>query len=147
METFQFGLRARWDGGRLGSGHLAAGNLDVAVSIPGEMGGPGIGTNPDELLLAAAANCYMITLAALLERRLPQPAGFELYSEGVVERDGNRLTYRRIVHRPVIRLEAANEQARDEAIACALRAEQSCMISRALKGNVDITVEPSIEHS
>ena len=32
------------------------------------MDGPGIGTNPDEMLLGAAATCYMITLAAMLER-------------------------------------------------------------------------------
>ncbi len=32
------------------------------------MDGPGVGTNPDEMLLGAAATCYIITLAAMLER-------------------------------------------------------------------------------
>jgi peroxiredoxin-like protein len=32
------------------------------ISIPKEMNGPGIGTNPDEMLLGAASTCYIIYL-------------------------------------------------------------------------------------
>ncbi len=32
------------------------------------LGGVGIGTNPDELLVSAASSCYIISLAATLER-------------------------------------------------------------------------------
>lgn len=39
------------------------------ISIPEEMGGPGVGTNPDELLIGAAATCYLITLDAMIERK------------------------------------------------------------------------------
>jgi Predicted redox protein, regulator of disulfide bond formation len=49
-------------------GEIASGQLQTKVSIPPEMDGPGIGTNPDEMLLGAAATCYIITLAAMFER-------------------------------------------------------------------------------
>ena len=42
------------------------------------MDGPGIGTNPDEMLLGAAATCYIITLAAMLERSGISHEGLEL---------------------------------------------------------------------
>lgn len=144
METFQFALRASWQGGRLGEGRIKTRALDTAVSVPAELGGPGAGTNPEELLLAAAANCYMIALASLLERKELGAASFECTSEGTVVRDGGRLQFRRIVHRPVIVLDGADEARQTLAKQCAARAEKACMISQALKGNVEVTVEPQV---
>jgi peroxiredoxin-like protein len=129
----------------MGSGLLRTDGLDVQASIPKEMGGPGIGTNPDELLLAAAANCYLITLASIMENRKLDVRSLELGSEGTVIRDGGRLAYKRIVHKPVITLaEGAGPEQRELAEQCAHRAEKACMISQALRGNVDLAVEPEI---
>jgi peroxiredoxin-like protein len=144
-ETFHFTLQGEWSGGRFGSGSLTSGALTSEVSIPAEMGGPGIGTNPDELLLAAAANCYLITLASILENRKLPVRMLSLRSEGVVERDGGRLTYKRIVHRPLIELDAAAaDEALETAQMAAERAEKACMISQAVRGNVELAVEAEI---
>lgn len=144
-ETFQFTLQGQWHGGRLGSGTLTTGALTSDVSIPAEMGGPGIGSNPDELLLAAAANCYMITLASILENRKLPVRALSLRSEGFVERDGGRLTYKRIVHRPLIELEGeAADEARTTALLSAERAEKACMVSQAVRGNVELAVEAEV---
>ncbi len=53
-----FYLDAHWDGGRNSTGTIEAGNLKQSISIPKEMDGPGVGTNPDEMLLGAAATCF-----------------------------------------------------------------------------------------
>ncbi len=68
MAEHLFHLKADWPGLRNDIGTIDAGNLKTKVSIPPEMDGPGIGTNPDEMLLGAAATCYIITLAAMMER-------------------------------------------------------------------------------
>src|SRR5690625_5475142 len=68
MTQHHFHLQANWPGGRNSSGYIDAGELKTKISIPPEMDGPGIGTNPDEMLLGAAATCYVITLAAMIER-------------------------------------------------------------------------------
>jgi peroxiredoxin-like protein len=144
METFEFTLKAAWQGGRTGQGRLNTEGMSLDISLPAALSGPGIGANPDELLLAAAANCYMITLAAILEKREPGVAGFELDSQATVELDGGRLSFKKIVHRPRIALEDADETKRQAVEQYTHRAEKACMVSQALRGNVEITVEPEV---
>jgi peroxiredoxin-like protein len=49
-----------------GTGQFQIGSLQGEYSVPREMTGPGVGTNPEELLVAAAHTCYLMTLSALL---------------------------------------------------------------------------------
>lgn len=141
-----FHLKAVWNGGRNSEGHIDAGGLRTVISIPQEMGGPGTGTNPDEMLLGAAATCYLITLAAMLERSEIVPAQLTLASEATVDVTNNVFTYERIVHRPKIVLQAdATPGQLKTAERLAHKAEASCMISRAVAGNVQIQTQPVIE--
>ncbi|MNB90086.1 OsmC-like protein [compost metagenome] len=140
-----FHLKAVWNGGRNSEGHIDAGGLKTVISIPEEMGGPGIGTNPDEMLLGAAATCYLITLAAMLERSEITPESLTLESEATVDVTNNVFTYERITHKPRIVLRADVSGAeRLKAERLAHMAEESCMISRAVAGNVEIETMPTI---
>ncbi len=49
------------------------------------MNGPGEGTNPDEMLLGAAATCFVITYAAMLERANIEKESLTLSSEARVD--------------------------------------------------------------
>ncbi|WP_338556813.1 OsmC family protein [Paenibacillus sp. KS-LC4] len=140
-----FHLKAVWNGGRNSEGHIHAGGLKTVISIPQEMGGPGTGTNPDEMLLGAASTCYLITLAAMLERSGITPQELTLESEAIVDVTNNMFTYEQITHKPRIVLKAdASESERTKAMRLAHRAEESCMISRAVAGNVSIETLPLI---
>lgn len=146
MALHSFHLKADWPGLRNDVGQIEAGNLKTKVSIPPEMDGPGIGTNPDEMLLGAAATCYIITLAAMMERSRLEKESLTMESEGIVEVTGGIITYKTIIHRPNIILKS-NASDKDISLAQKLaeKAERSCMISRAIKGNVDIQLEASIQ--
>lgn len=140
-----FHLKAVWNGGRNSEGTIDAGGLKTVISIPKEMGGPGTGTNPDEMLLGAAATCYLITLAAMLERSEITPDELTLESEATVDVTNNVFTYERIVHRPRIVLpHDASGSDLDKAERLAHKAEASCMISRAVAGNVTMETHPVI---
>lgn len=139
-----FKLQTGWEGGRNDTGEISCGNLKTTISIPKEMDGPGIGTNPDELLLSAAAGCYMISLAAMLERSGIK-AKLVLQSDGIVQVENNIFTYKKIVHHIEILLHDANESHVRLANRLALKAEENCMISRALRGNVEVLVDCSIK--
>ncbi|MGR6762586.1 OsmC family protein [Paenibacillus sp. T2-29] len=143
-----FLLKADWNGGRNSDGRIEAGQLRTAISIPAEMGGPGMGTNPDEMLLGAAATCYLITLAAMMERASLPVVSLALESEGIVDVTNNIFTYRRIVHRPRVLLSVdATESQIEQALRLAEQAETSCMISRAVAGNVALSTEPVVERA
>lgn len=145
MAEHRFYLKANWPGLRNDVGNIESGNLKTKVSIPPEMDGPGIGTNPDEMLLGAAATCYIITLAAMMERSGLQKQDLTMESVGIVDVTKGVITYKKIIHKPRIVLEA---DAADKDIALAERlakkAETSCMISRAIQGNVEIELQATI---
>ena len=145
MTVHSFHLKANWPGLRNDVGTIEAGQLITEVSIPPEMDGPGIGTNPDEMLLGAAATCYIITLAAMMERSKLEKVSLTMDSEGLVDVTKGLITYVKIIHRPIILLKSdASVQDLTLAEKLANKAETSCMISRALKGNVEIELQAEI---
>jgi peroxiredoxin-like protein len=140
----QFIIKAKWNGGLSGNGTLSAAGFENSISVPKELQGPGIGTNPEELLVGAASTCYLITLAAILERRNVSLVNLELESEGIVATEGG-LKFTQIIHRPRITLSAgATDEVIQQVRVAAERAEKACMISRALQGNVELLVDPTI---
>ena len=145
MAEHLFHLTANWPGLRNDVGTIEAGNLKATVSIPPEMDGPGVGTNPDEMLLGAAATCYIITLAAMMERSKLEKQALTMESVGVVDVTNGVITYKKIIHKPHIVLESDATE-KEEALAQRLaeKAETSCMISRALQGNVEIELEATV---
>ena len=145
MALHTFYLKADWPGLRNDVGTIETKNLQTKVSIPPEMDGPGVGTNPDEMLLGAAATCYIITLAAMMERSNLSKVSLSMDSEGIVDVTNGVITYQKIIHRPKIVLNS-DASIKDLSLAQRLaeKAESSCMISRALKGNVEIDLQADI---
>jgi peroxiredoxin-like protein len=142
MAEHHFHLKANWPGNRNDIGEIQTGHLQTQISIPKEMDGPGIGTNPDEMLLGAAATCYIITLAAMLERSSVAKEKLHMDSTAIVDVTNGVFTYKKIIHRPTIVLTNAKDMVVTERLA--VKAEQTCMISKALRDNVEIELEPTI---
>ena len=146
MAEHHFHLKANWPGLRNDIGNIEAGNLVTKISIPSEMEGPGVGTNPDEMLLGAAATCYIITLAAMMERSHLEKEQLSMESEGIVDVTRGIFTYKKIIHRPVIVLKStATDKDVQLAKKLAEKAEGSCMISRAIQGNVKMELHATIK--
>lgn len=133
-----FEVNINWDNGRNGVGQLTARDLQTKVSIPNEMDGPNIGTNPDELLIGAASTCYIISFATLLENAKLFPILLQVRSEGIVDVSGHVFAFEQIIHHVSISFEGEFPIERVKRLA--QKAEQTCMISKALKGNVKIKV-------
>ena len=145
MTIHTFTIHIDWPGGRNSVGELSTERLQTKVSIPPEMNGPGIGTNPDEMLLGAAATCYLITLAAMLERSQIE-AELTLESKGLVDVTNGVFSYKSIHHYVSIILKnKEDDRGRRIAERYAYKAEETCMISKALKGNVDIEVHLTLK--
>lgn len=102
MVQHKFNMNLTWSEGRNGAGNLTASKLNTKISIPQEMNGPGIGTNPDEMLLGAAATCYLITLSTLLENSKVPVLDLSMQAQGFVDVTNGVFTYEQIVHKPTI---------------------------------------------
>ena len=141
-----FHLTADWPGNRNDVGQIETGELKTKISIPDAMDGPGVGTNPDEMLLGAAATCYIITLAAMLERSNIPKVSLTMESEGIVDVTNGVFTYDAIIHLPKLLLPAdLSDRDVEKAQRLAEKAEGSCMITRALAGNVKVSLEAVVE--
>jgi peroxiredoxin-like protein len=144
MAKHHFHLQANWPGGRNEVGKIESGQLKTQISIPPEMDGPGVGTNPDEMLLGAAATCYIITLAAMLERSGIHQEALTMESEAVVDVTNGVFTYEKIIHKPHIIITSEFAAQEEKINRLIKKAETSCMISRAIQGNVEIKLEPQL---
>ena len=142
MTEHYFHLKADWPGNRNDIGTIQALTLQTKISIPHEMDGPGVGTNPDEMLLGAATTCYIITLAAMLERSKIVKSALVVESSAIVDVTNGIFTYKKIIHRPTLTI--VNKKDSNMASRLLKKAEQTCMISKALKGNVEIELEPTL---
>ncbi|SIR77872.1 peroxiredoxin, SACOL1771 subfamily [Peribacillus simplex] len=145
MTIHHFHLTAEWPGGRNDIGTIHSGNLQTQISIPTGMEGPGIGTNPDEMLLGAASTCYIITFAAMLERAHIEKARLSMQSEALVDVTNGVFTYKKIIHCPeLVLVPGTSEKVVEKARKLAEKAETSCMISKAIKGNVAVELNATI---
>lgn len=142
MTDFQFELHGEWKGSWDGEGQIQTNGLHTTISVDSSMSGRGTGTNPDELLISALASCYMITLGIRLKKETIAYDHIEIRTEALVSKKGG-LHVEKVTHFPVIYLSVPLTHLLQEQLnACIKKAEQDCMIAKAVKGNVQIAIDP-----
>jgi len=119
-------------GGRDGASTSSDGRLDVKLSSPG---GPGVGTNPEQLFAAGWSACFIgaMTLAAgKLKVKLPADLAVDTEVD-LANTDGAYFLKARMrVSVPGIEREVV--QSLVDA------AHQTCPYSKATRGNIDVTI-------
>jgi organic hydroperoxide reductase OsmC/OhrA len=112
----------------------------LSTAPPAEFGGPGDRWSPETLLVAAVADCFVLTL-----RSLARAAGFrwlrvECRVEGVLDRvEGATQFSRFVTHARLIVPSGADEAAARRLLE---RAEHGCLIANSLRGarNLEATI-------
>ena len=145
-ELHQFKLQTVWTGDSNGDGTANGEGWSLNYGAPSNFGGTAGRANPEELLLSAVASCYCITLAVLAERKKLPLQPIEMAIEGDVERQlGGTLKFTAIRLLPRLIAPGADEMQVRSLTDVALKAEQYCPISNAIRGNVAIEVSPDVE--
>lgn len=143
----EYPVTVQWQGGRDGSGSVTAdrSNTTNKLSVPEEFQGPGDGTNPEELLASAVAACYTITFGIIAANQKLPVASIEVKAVGEVEQAGAMFNYKKITIRPTI---VANADATDDQMKkiedMSHKADNYCIITNAIRGKVEVVVEPDI---
>lgn len=130
---------ARFTGGYESHGTLATQNMTTDISIPASMGGVEIGTNPDEMLLGAATTCFIISLSVLFERNRIPLTNLKVESKATVDQSKGILTYESIDYIVTIQTDAPDSK-HSLLRRFVRKAEENCMITRALQGNVAVNI-------
>jgi Ohr subfamily peroxiredoxin len=119
-------------GGRDGAARSSDGRLDIKLSTPG---GPGQGTNPEQLFAAGWSACFEGAMGiAARAKGVTLPADLAIDAEVELRQgdDGYSLAARLNVHVPGIDPEVARQLIE--------AAHRTCPYSKAIKGNIDAVV-------
>lgn len=133
-EKIVYTAAATSTGGRSGRAISSDGILDLSLTAPKELRGPGTGTNPEQLFAAGYSACFNGALAMVAKQAGVDASGAEvtaLIGFGP-EGDGYAITTELEVHIPGVELAQAQQLAE--------AAHQVCPYSKATRGNVPVKV-------
>jgi Ohr subfamily peroxiredoxin len=135
MANKLYTAKAHVTGGRAeGHGVTSDGALDVQLRLPSEMGGPGGGTNPEELFAVGYAACFEGALGVAARRAKVDTGDVAIDSEVSLSPDGKGgflLSVRLDVTLPDV-AEA------DTAVDLVRSAHEVCPYSNATRGNIEV---------
>lgn len=124
------------EGGRAeGRGRTSDGQLDVQLRMPGELGGEGGGTNPEQLFAVGFAACFESALGTVARRRRLDADKLSVDSRVSLlptEQRGFKLAVELDVTLPDLEAE--------QAVALVEAAHQVCPYSNATRGNIDVAL-------
>jgi peroxiredoxin-like protein len=139
MRELPFQVELEWSGsGRDGAGRIRTDDLEIELSTPASMGGRGVGTNPEELLVCAVASCYAATLFGLLSRSGLPATSVSIDARGTVSGYPEQGRFDRLVVSPTIH--DGDRSRVHEYEQAAEAAHARCFIGRTIAGNVDYQV-------
>jgi Ohr subfamily peroxiredoxin len=135
MANTLYTARAHVTGGRVaGHGRSSDGQLEVDLRIPEELGGPGGGTNPEELFAVGYAACFEGALEVAARRAKLETGETAIDSEVRLSPDGKggfALSVGLAVTLPAI----ADET---QAVELVRAAHKVCPYSNATRGNIEV---------
>jgi Ohr subfamily peroxiredoxin len=135
MANKLYTAKAHVTGGRAeGHGHTSDGMLDVDLRIPEEMGGPGGGTNPEELFAVGYAACFEGALGVVARRAKLDAGDVAIESEVSLSPNGEGgfiLSVGLDVTLPSVEDSGA-------AVELVRAAHQVCPYSNATRGNIEV---------
>jgi lipoyl-dependent peroxiredoxin len=131
-----------------GSGTVSAGSSELFTDLPVSWASRTEGvdgrTSPEELLAAAHASCFSMALSGGLAKAGTPPDHVHVSATVTFDQVGDAWTVTRSELDVVGTVPGLDEAAFD---AAAQTAKEGCPISRALAGNVEISVHSSLEEA
>ena len=127
--------------GRAG-GHVVTDDsaLDLKLAIPTSMGGPGGGTNPEQMFAAGWAACFHSALKTVAAAQKVKFTDSAVVAEvGLNALDGGRYGLSAALH---VELAGVDQATADQLVETA---HTVCPYSNATRGNIPVTVDVTID--
>lgn len=124
--------------GRNGRTRTDDGQVDFALAAPKELGGSGLGTNPEQLFAAGYAACFHSALQLVAREAKADLGDSSVGAKVGLGRNDNGGFSLQVTLEVVV-----PGLSQDEAQALADRAHQVCPYSNAVQGNIDVSVKVS----
>jgi lipoyl-dependent peroxiredoxin len=137
MAKVLYTAEAHVTGGRdEGHGKTSDGALEVDIRVPEELGGPGEGTNPEQLFAVGYASCFESAIKVVGKRMKKDVGDVEIDSKVHLlptEERGFKLAVDLDVRLPSV-------DDKEEAAEVVRNAHAVCPYSNATRGNIDVNI-------
>lgn len=125
--------------GRNGKVRSSDGLIDQDVKMPPALGGPGGGTNPEELFAAAYATCFHSALRLVAKsQKVKVPDETTVTAAIGIGPDGTSFAVNAVL---TAHLPGLDQATADELVA---GAHQVCPYSKATRGNIDVELKTTV---
>jgi organic hydroperoxide reductase OsmC/OhrA len=118
-----------------------SGLLNARTAIQVELGGPGGGTNPEELLAAALANCYTSTLTSLARSRDIDLTSIETRAQTRLAWDESTPHH---IARGDLTVRIVSPLPEERILALANDAREHCPICNVLEAGAEVTLSVTV---
>ncbi|MET7696566.1 organic hydroperoxide resistance protein [Streptomyces sp. NPDC005485] len=122
------------ENGRDGRVATDDGRLDVVVNPPKEMGGSGAGTNPEQLFAAGYSACFQGALGVVARQENADVSGSTVTAQVGIGKNGDGFGIIVEISAAIPNVDAATARALLE------KAHQVCPYSKAIRGNITVTL-------
>ena len=138
--TTLYTAHAHVTGGRDGAAKTDDGKLDVKLAPPKELGGNGVGTNPEQLFAAGYAACFIGAMRLVAgNEKIAVPQGLAIDADVSLGKDAQDPFRLGVVFN--IALPGMDKAAAEALVA---KAHEVCPYSRATRGNIDVTFHVNV---
>jgi len=110
----------------------SSGVPDIATAPPPEFGGPGDVWSPESLLVAAVANCFILTFRGVSRAGNFAWERLECQVDGVLERVSGVTQFSKFTTRATLTVKAGADRAKAQELM--ERAEKTCLVANSLRG-------------
>jgi organic hydroperoxide reductase OsmC/OhrA len=111
---------------------------DLESAPPPEFDGPGDKWSPETLLVAAVANCFILTFRAVSRAANFSWDALECHVDGVLERTAGVTQFSRFMTRATLRIKPGADHAKARELL--ERAEKVCLVANSLRGERHLEV-------
>jgi osmotically inducible protein OsmC len=127
--------------GRAGGRAVSSdGILDLTLAVPAEMGGPGGGTNPEQLFAAGWASCFHSALKGVAKQQKTTFTDSAVVVEVTLSpTDAGGYQLGAAIHAEFGGIDQATA---DDLVA---KAHQVCPYSLATRGNIEVTIDATVD--
>jgi osmotically inducible protein OsmC len=138
-----------WEGSSArGSGRVTGATgvfVGLPVSEPARIGAPDGHTSPEELLAAAHAGCFAMSLAGELTRARTPPGSLSVEATTTLDEVAGK-GHRIVASRLVVRVRVPGVD-RDGLAAAVRAADDGCPFSQLIRASAQVTVEAQLERA
>lgn len=116
----------------------SAGLPDLSTNAPSEYGGPGDRWSPETLLMAAVADCYVLSFRAIARASELTWSNLGCEVTGTLDKDGKVVRFVAVSIRARASV-APNDRSRAERIL--QKAKETCLVTNSLSASIDFAGE------